>query len=116
MSQLGINWDLQIWTKCKNINYYIIVFLQCVFAHGINDIRIPLIEEKKSRYKTKLCKQFFCEGYCPYGKRCQFSHKHIYISYSNILKQIIKNKKISKKIEVPRLNVFKNITKNAIGN
>ena len=116
MSQLGINWDLQIWTKCINIYFYII-FLQCVFAHGINDLRIRSKEVKKGRYKTKLCKQFFCEGYCPYGERCQFSHKQFYISYINILKQIIKNKKISKKfIEVPRLDVFKNITKKKNGN
>jgi hypothetical protein len=54
----------------------------------------------------------FCEGYCPYGKRCQFSHKKYKLSYINILEQIIKNKKISKKlIKAPRLEVFKNITK-----
>jgi hypothetical protein len=72
-----------------------------------------LKEDKKSFYKTKLCKQFFCEGYCPYGLRCQFSHKKKDISYIGILKQIIKNKKISKKNKkVPRLDVFQNITKN----
>ena len=75
------------------------------------DLRTPLKEEKKYSYKTKLCKQFFTEGYCPYGKRCQFSHQKKNISYVNILKQIIKNKKISKKlVKVPRLDVFQNIT------
>ena len=89
------------------------IFLQCVFAHGEFDLRTPLKVEKKYSYKTKLCKQFFCEGYCPYGKRCQFSHKKKDISYINILKQIIKNKKISKKsIKAPRLEVFQKITKN----
>ena len=70
-------------------------------------------EDKKVFYKTKLCKQFFSEGYCPYGQRCQFSHRKKDISYIHILKQIIKNKKISKKNKkVPRLDVFQNITKN----
>ena len=85
---------------------------QCVFAHGIQDLRNPLKEEKKSSYKTKLCKQFFCDGYCPYGKRCQFSHQKKNISYINILKQIIKHKKITKKnAKIPRLDVFKNLSK-----
>ena len=91
-----------------NINF----ILQCVFAHGEVDLRTPLKEEKKYSYKTKLCKQFFTDGYCPYGKRCQFSHQKQNISYIDILKQIIKNKKISKKlIKTPRLDVFQNITK-----
>ena len=25
-------------------------------------------------YKTKLCKKFSTNGYCPYGMRCQFIH------------------------------------------
>lgn len=25
-------------------------------------------------YKTKLCKKFAANGYCPYGMRCQFIH------------------------------------------
>ena len=25
-------------------------------------------------YKTKLCKKFSQNGYCPYGTRCQFVH------------------------------------------
>jgi len=25
-------------------------------------------------YKTKLCKKFSANGYCPYGMRCQFIH------------------------------------------
>lgn len=60
----------------------------------------------------KLCKQYFLNGYCPYGKRCQFSHKKTNISYIELLKQIIKNKKVSKKgKKIPRLDVFQNITK-----
>jgi len=26
-------------------------------------------------YKTKLCKKFSTNGYCPYGMRCQFIHE-----------------------------------------
>lgn len=26
-------------------------------------------------YKTKLCKKFAANGYCPYGVRCQFIHE-----------------------------------------
>ena len=26
-------------------------------------------------YKTKLCKKFSANGYCPYGMRCQFIHE-----------------------------------------
>jgi hypothetical protein len=59
-----------------------------------------------------LCKQYFYKGYCPYGQRCQFSHKKTYISYIDLLKQIIKNKKVSKKSKkILRLDVFQNITK-----
>ena len=27
-----------------------------------------------SLYKTKLCKKYSANGYCPYGVRCQFIH------------------------------------------
>ena len=27
-------------------------------------------------YKTKKCIQFYENGYCPYGSRCQFLHKN----------------------------------------
>ena len=114
MSQLGVDWYMQIWIKCKlnYLNFLFLFLLQCVFAHGENDLRSPLKEEKKSSYKTKLCKQFFCEGYCPYGKRCQFSHQKKNISYINLLNQIEKYKKITKKfLKAPRLDVFKNISK-----
>ena len=75
-----------------------------------NDLRKAFKEVRKTSYKTKLCKQFFNEGYCPYGARCQFSHKNVNISYINILEQIIKSKKLKFEI-TPRLNVFKNFTK-----
>lgn len=27
-----------------------------------------------TNYKTKFCKKFAANGYCPYGVRCQFIH------------------------------------------
>jgi hypothetical protein len=27
-----------------------------------------------NNYKTKLCKKYSTNGYCPYGMRCQFIH------------------------------------------
>jgi len=74
-------------------------------------LRLPLKKEKKSSYKTKLCKQYFDEGYCPYGKRCQFSHQKEVYSYINLLELIKENKKLTKKNrKIPRLEVFRNIT------
>ena len=113
-TELCHSWELT--GTCKygtNVNKYIfnILLLQCVYAHGKNDLRSPQKEENKYLYKTKLCNQFFTCGYCPYGKRCQFSHKVERISYIELLKQIVQNKNITKKIsKIPRLEVFKNIT------
>ena len=45
---------------------------KCIFAHGSEELT-----EKKhlpQNYKTKVCKQFHEELYCPYGSRCQFIH------------------------------------------
>ena len=114
-TELCHSWELT--GACKygvNVSLYklfLTFFNQCVYAHGNDDLRNPLKEEKKYLYKTKLCKQFFCSGYCPYGARCQFCHKKPKISYIYLLKQIVKNKKFTRKfIKVPRLDVFKNIT------
>lgn len=27
-----------------------------------------------ANYKTKMCKKYQSNGYCPYGQRCQFIH------------------------------------------
>ena len=65
-------------------------------------------------YKTKLCKQFFETGYCPYGSRCQFSHKkeHVYINYINSISDFLKTEKINEDyIKRPRLVTFENIYK-----
>lgn len=44
----------------------------CAFAHGGVEL-----QEKKHvpvKYKTRLCKQYHSNLYCPYGIRCQFLH------------------------------------------
>ena len=90
------------------MNHYCKYGENCAFAHGENELKNRKLS---MNYKTKLCKQFFCSGYCPYGARCQFCHKKPKISYIYLLKQIVKNKKFTRKfIKVPRLDVFKNIT------
>ena len=45
---------------------------KCAFAHGNSELRSRVL--LASKYKTKLCKQFFSLGYCFYGPRCQFKH------------------------------------------
>ena len=114
-TELCHSWELT--GSCKyglNVRDYIINYcLQCVFAHGINDLRNPLKKDNKLYYKYKLCKQFFRDGYCPYGARCQFSHRKKQLSYIKLLEQVKKGKKITKKyLKVPRLTVFKNISIN----
>ena len=38
-------------------------------------------------YKTKLCKKYSANGYCPYGMRCQFIHDTNENFQSNVEKQ-----------------------------
>ncbi|CAB3405599.1 unnamed protein product [Caenorhabditis bovis] len=49
----------------------------CRFAHGENELRMPLQPRGKAhpKYKTQLCDKFSTYGQCPYGPRCQFIHK-----------------------------------------
>lgn len=44
----------------------------CAFAHGSYELNTKVSIPKN--YKTKLCKRFHEELYCPYGPRCQFKH------------------------------------------
>ena len=44
----------------------------CAFAHG--DEELQKKKHVPSKYKTKLCKQYHDNLYCPYGLRCQFVH------------------------------------------
>ena len=74
-------------------------------------MRKSLITGKEASYKTKLCKQFFKKDYCPYGPRCNFSHKKNIISYINLLEKIKLSKQITRELKVPKLKVFKNLTK-----
>ena len=48
---------------------------KCAFAHGYDELRKKL--HLANNYKTKNCKQFFEQGYCMYGQRCQFKHMDI---------------------------------------
>lgn len=52
---------------------------QCSFAHGKNELR------KKTHinlhYRTKLCKQFLDNHFCPYGYRCQYLHNAEYYTH-----------------------------------
>ena len=80
----------------------------CSFAHGHDELRKALENNKLIYGKKKLCRQFFYEGYCKYGKRCQFCHKIDNIKYSNLLKDIEKNKKVAK-IKKERLLCFREL-------
>ena len=75
-------------------------------------------------YRTKKCTQFFENGYCPYGNRCQFAHElksnivnNPYekgMSYSKILEIMSKLENvenIKKLVDKPRLTIFKEICK-----
>ena len=95
----------------------------CAFAHGDEELKQKNISDN---YKTKLCKQFFEDGFCLYGSRCQFSHKkrsfdfnnlyndinnnEKYINYSEIISNLLVNEKININIiKRPRLMAFENI-------
>ena len=62
-------------------------------------------------YKTKLCIQFFEFGYCPYGLRCQFSHKkeNYNVSYLKILNDINDEKINQDLLSKRRLLTFENL-------
>ena len=55
----------------------------CIFAHGSQEIKANLPQ------RTKECKNFKNQYWCPYGEKCQFKHTQVEIK--------------------PRLNVFLNI-------
>jgi hypothetical protein len=64
-----------------------------------------------SNYKTKKCKQFFENGFCPYGSRCQFLHRDeekTQFSYRNLLR-VIEEKGESKIDHSKRLKIFEKI-------
>ena len=80
-----------------------------------------------SAYRTKKCKQFFENGFCPYGNRCQFAHalrsnvinnsKHKdELSYKKII-EILNDENNNNNNEMilfnkPRLAIFESIIKN----
>ncbi|XP_077598236.1 cysteine three histidine 1 [Stigmatopora nigra] len=44
---------------------------QCIFAHGLRDLHIPL---RHPKYKTEPCRSYHRLGRCHYGSRCSFAH------------------------------------------
>ena len=46
---------------------------KCSFAHGVHELQTR--KDTHKNYKTKMCKRFQKEKYCPYGDRCQFIHQ-----------------------------------------
>lgn len=88
---------------------------QCAYAHGTDDLRSKVTNS--SSYRTKKCSQFFDEGFCPYGGRCQFRHEVLSNiinnpydkSYENMIKTLSKLENvgnIKELVERPRLEVF----------
>lgn len=55
----------------------LLLLLQCAFAHGLEEIKLKT--NINPNYKTKKCIQFYENGYCPYGIRCQFLHKEQFV-------------------------------------
>lgn len=46
---------------------------KCNFAHGENELKSRSFTHPN--YKTVKCRNFYMEGYCCFGARCQFIHK-----------------------------------------
>ena len=76
-------------------------------------------------YRTKNCVQFFQNGYCPYGNRCQFAHQvssniinNPYdknMTYKKIFETVSKQENIENikcLVSKPRLSIFKEIVSN----
>jgi hypothetical protein len=63
----------------------------CSFAHGAEELNSkPNIPKN---YKTKLCKRFHEDLYCPYGPRCQFKHSENYPQQTAAPSANVTNKK-----------------------
>jgi len=58
---------------CRNFKEraYCIYGNQCQFAHGRDELRDAL---RNNKYKTKSCQKYWITGYCAYGPRCNFVH------------------------------------------
>lgn len=95
---------------------------KCCFAHGREELKEKT--HLHSNYKTKPCKQYFFQGYCPYGYRCQYMHNEIKKSeektkeFCDFLSKAFQDKQIyinflTKKNENARLNLkkFENLIK-----
>lgn len=51
------------------------ISLKCSFAHGKQELKTKI--HLSNNYKTKPCKQYFFQGVCSYGYRCQYLHNEI---------------------------------------
>lgn len=48
---------------------------QCSFAHGTQELKEK--SHLNSNFKTRPCRQYFLNGMCPYGYRCQYLHREL---------------------------------------
>lgn len=49
--------------------------MKCSFAHGPQELKEKC--HLNSNFKTRPCKQYFLNGMCPYGYRCQYLHREL---------------------------------------
>ena len=57
------------------------------------------LKQKKDihkNYKTKQCKRFHKERFCPYGTRCQFLHDELFTESDNSVILAVKQVKVAK--------------------
>lgn len=58
------------WKKFLNFLKNKLIYKKCCFAHGKEELKAKI--NLPENYKTKPCKQYFTQGYCPYGKEFIF--------------------------------------------
>jgi len=58
------------------------------------------------QYKTKKCRSFFENGFCPYGSRCQFLHSEAITYFLNIHNLYRKTRKLSYSEEIGLLEKY----------
>ena len=88
----------------------------CIFAHGSEEVR-KTSTSSLFNYKTKKCSQFFENGFCENGEKCQFLHEVHLFSYKMAIELLVLNFFSINPIEIetlpkrPRLKIFENLTK-----
>merc|ERR1712042_331685 len=71
-------WFISCRKLCPKRSNFIVQFIClygdfCQFAHGKHELRKDFVRHNK--YKTKLCQEYWIQGYCAYGPRCNFIHQ-----------------------------------------